>query len=171
MSVPSNTVYKYSIGGYGIKVLDSPRLHRQRKGRRRPVTVFDHQELADHFGVEPDQVKAAPRRGRMAVSRRTQRVNCGPHPRESNHEITRLENCSGSPSAHWRCRVLQPSRSRNRSLSGATACGWPAISGSRTACSRRKTPRAAHGARLGRHEVPPQSGLRAAVSPRWATWC
>ena len=41
-----------------MKILDTPRLHRQRKGRRRAVTVMDHEELATHFGVEPDQLKS-----------------------------------------------------------------------------------------------------------------
>lgn len=42
-----------------MKVLDTPRLHRQRKGRRRKVRVMNHDELAAHFGVEHDQLKPA----------------------------------------------------------------------------------------------------------------
>jgi hypothetical protein len=45
-----------------VKTIDpfkSPRLHRQRKGRRKTVTVFNQEELAVHFEVAQDQVKPA----------------------------------------------------------------------------------------------------------------
>lgn len=37
-----------------IRILDTPRLHRQRKGRRKTVRVMDQEELAVHFGVAAD---------------------------------------------------------------------------------------------------------------------
>jgi hypothetical protein len=48
-----------SHGATLIKILQPTPLHRQRKGRRRPVKVMNHAELAAHFGVEQDQLKAA----------------------------------------------------------------------------------------------------------------
>ena len=44
-------------GGKPIRLLDTQRLHRQRKGRRKTVTVMDHEELAAHFSVEPHQIE------------------------------------------------------------------------------------------------------------------
>jgi hypothetical protein len=40
-------------------LLKTPRLHRQRKGRRKTVTVLNRDELADYFEVAHDQVKTA----------------------------------------------------------------------------------------------------------------
>lgn len=42
-----------------MAVFDAPRLHRQRRSRRRTVQVLDQGELADRFGVTPDQVRDA----------------------------------------------------------------------------------------------------------------
>jgi len=42
-----------------ISPFKSPRLHRQRKGRRKTVTVLNQEELAAHFEVAQDQVKTA----------------------------------------------------------------------------------------------------------------
>ena len=41
-------------GGNTIRILDTPRLHRQRKGRRRTVQVLNTEELAERFGFTPD---------------------------------------------------------------------------------------------------------------------
>jgi len=51
------TVYTYSNGANEIRILDTPRLHRQRKGRRKTVKVMDDHELATHFQVAQDQLK------------------------------------------------------------------------------------------------------------------
>lgn len=40
-------------------LLKTPRLHRQRKGRRKSVVVLNQDELADRFKVAHDQVKTA----------------------------------------------------------------------------------------------------------------
>jgi hypothetical protein len=49
---------QYSKGGSDIRILDTPRLHRQRKGRRKMVRIMDTAELATYFGlpenVDPD---------------------------------------------------------------------------------------------------------------------
>lgn len=37
-----------------IRILNTPRLHRQRKGRRKTVRVLDTDELAAHFGLPAD---------------------------------------------------------------------------------------------------------------------
>jgi hypothetical protein len=40
-------------------LLQTPRLHRQRKGRRKTVVVLNRDELADYFEVAHDQVRTA----------------------------------------------------------------------------------------------------------------
>ena len=42
-----------------IKILDPPRPHRQRKGRRKPATVLNHEELSTLFSVDPAALKDA----------------------------------------------------------------------------------------------------------------
>ena len=42
-----------------MAVFDAPRLHRQRRSRRPTVQVLDDAELAEHFGVEPADLKPA----------------------------------------------------------------------------------------------------------------
>ncbi len=42
-----------------MAVFEAPRLHRQRRGRRRTVQVLDHDELAERFGVPAESLKAA----------------------------------------------------------------------------------------------------------------
>ena len=41
-----------------IPILNTPRLHRQRKGRRRAVRVLDSAELARHFSLPADAAPA-----------------------------------------------------------------------------------------------------------------
>lgn len=47
-------VHPASPGSADIRFLDTPRLHRQRRGRRRTVRVMDMTELADRFGLPAD---------------------------------------------------------------------------------------------------------------------
>ena len=53
------TARTFNQRGQTIRILDTQRLHRQRKGRRKTVTVLNHAELGERFKVDEDQLKQA----------------------------------------------------------------------------------------------------------------